>query len=626
MANKKSFYFRQRVSDAELNAAFDDFESADHALVADLGFIGVLANAVVSPHAPVPNLTVDVSGPGIALDQLGRRLFFSGLQTVNVAQDDNGVATNVSVAGKDKVVSIFLRFDRVPSDPRIDGHSSTVFFRQDEGFKFVVMQGAEAEVGNAVPPALRADAILLADVVRRFGQAQINADAISTARRQDAFVLAGAPRAIRRGRPIEAVADLLGFYNAHVGGTADRHPAAAIDYAGGNTAWADDSQNPATTVEAQLDKIVADLAGQAGAAKIGAAATAGAPTSLVAGSMKSQLDALLGFFNAHVMDPDGAHAATAIAYGGGPTWRDGTANGAATVETQLDALVAALAADAGATRLGTPARPDWLDGTANPPASIFEALAKLVTDLAAQTIASDGAARVGARAVGHLAAGSVRSQLDALDATSVRTNVANAFTATQTLNGAAGDLSAALTTTLIPLTRKLLWEIRGPSVNYRIYAALTAIELTVNAKWNGTQWVKDLSAAHSTKFQLSNSDLKVLADDGLKNPFDDAWLNSITFALNGLGQTFDAGGNWVSPGRTETYAGAFGAGGTTLVGASASFRKVFPATPSSLTFTLTSQVGVVGAPAAIATTPIGTGVFVTMPSGTGNFFCRILAS
>jgi len=46
-------------------------------------------------------------------------------------------------------------------------------------------------------------------------------------RRQDAFLLAGAPRAVRRGQTKAALADLLGFYNAHVGGTADRHPAAA---------------------------------------------------------------------------------------------------------------------------------------------------------------------------------------------------------------------------------------------------------------------------------------------------------------------------------------------------------------------------------------------------------------
>jgi hypothetical protein len=216
MANRKDFYFRERVTEAELDSAFADLEDADHDLAAGLGFTGVLANAVVSPHAPVPNLTVDVSGPGIALDQLGRRVFFSSVQNVNVAQDDNAVSTEVSAAGKEKIVSVFLQFDRALSDPRIDGNSLTVFFRRDESFKFSVAQGAEAAAGQAIPPVLRSDALLLADVVRRFGQAQIGNDAISIGRRQDAFVLAGAPRSVRRGRTSEALADLLGFHNAHV--------------------------------------------------------------------------------------------------------------------------------------------------------------------------------------------------------------------------------------------------------------------------------------------------------------------------------------------------------------------------------------------------------------------------
>jgi len=75
---------------------------------------------------------------------------------------------------------------------------------------------AEADAGAAIPPALRPDAILLADVTRRFGQAQVTSDAISIARRQDALILAGAPRALRRGRTAEALADLLvaeGFEN-----------------------------------------------------------------------------------------------------------------------------------------------------------------------------------------------------------------------------------------------------------------------------------------------------------------------------------------------------------------------------------------------------------------------------
>jgi hypothetical protein len=364
MSARKNFFFRQRVTEAELDSAFDDLEDADHNLAGDLGFTGVLANAVVSQHAPVADLTVDVSGPASILDQLGRRVFFSALQNVNVAQDDNGVSTAVSAAGKEKVVSVFVKFDRLLSDPRIDGNSLTVFFRRDESFKFVVAQGGEAAAGSAVPPLLRSDAILLADIIRRFGQTQILSDSISTARRQDAFALTGAPRSLHRGRTIEAVSDLLGFYNAHVTGAADRHPAASIDFAGGGS-WADGTTNPAATVEAQLDKIISELAAATGAARVGAAVTAGAPNALAAGTVKSQLDALLASLNAHV-NASAAHAASAITYAAGGNWKDGTTNPATTVKAQLDKLVSDLAADAGAGRLGAAARSNWLDGRANP--------------------------------------------------------------------------------------------------------------------------------------------------------------------------------------------------------------------------------------------------------------------
>lgn len=524
MSARKNFFFRQRLTEAELDSAFDDLEVADHHLAADLGFVGILANAVVAPHAPVPNLTVDVSGPGIALDQLGRRLFFSGLQNVNVAQDDNGVSTAPSAAGKERFVSIFFMFDRALSDPRVDGNSRTVFFQEDEAAKFVVVQGGESAAGEAVPPALRSDAILLADVVRRFEQAQIAADAISTARRQDAFVLFGTPRSIRRGRTREVISDLLGLYNAHVGGTIDRHPAAAVDYAGGNNAWADGTQNPATTVEAQIDKVIADLAVAGGAAKIGAAATPGVPGALGAGSVKSQLDALLGHINGHITVAAGAHAASAIAYSAGEAWKDGTPNPATTVKAQIDKLVSDLSADAGAARIGVGARRAWLDGLQNPAgASVTEALDKVIGDLGAQDPGGDGAGRVGARASGTLPAGSVRSQIDAINATAVRTSVANVFSEVQTLNGTADETNPVLATATAPTARRLLWEIAGAagSFKYRIYAEVHALEITLNARWNGAQWVKDVVAVPAAKFDFNATSFRMNANRGPTSPILD---------------------------------------------------------------------------------------------------------
>ena len=757
MSNRLDYYFRQRVTEAELDLGFAELEQADQNLAADLGFTGVLANAVVSQHAPVPDLTVDVSGPGAILDQLGQRIFFSALQNVSVAQDENGVSTAVSAAGKEKIVSVFVKFDRALSDPRVDGNSLTVFFRRDESFKFVVAQGAEAAAGGAIPPPLRSDSILLADVTRSFAQTQVIAGNISNARRQDAFVIAGSPRSLRRGRTIDGLSDLLGYYNAHVNSASDRHPAAAIDYAGGSN-WADGTTNPATTVEAQLDKLVSDLMATSGAPKVGAAATAGSPNALGAGSVKSQLDALLGFINAHINNASGAHAASAISYAsggnwadgttnpattvkteldkiisdlagaggadkvgaivtstwadgaalpstrvktsldrivsdlaattgapkvgaaatsaspnsltagsvksqldallgfvnghlnqasaahaasaisyaGGGSWKDGTTNPATTVEAQLDKIITDLIADAAAARLGAGARSNWLGGRTNPAGvSILAAIDKIITDLAVQTASDDGAERIGAQASGNLAAGSVRSQLDSLDATAVRTNVANTYSATQTVNGAAGDTSAALKTTSVPSTRKLLWEIAGSgNYSFRLYSTGRTLEFTLNAGWNGTAWAKDNASWWSVRFDINNFQFRCLAESSTNATFaDSAWVGGVTFSLagSGVGQTLDTNGNFTGPGSTETYVGWQGQcppSGNTNIGAGAPFRKVFPATPSSITFTTLDTINMASGPYSFAPTAAGTGVFITPTTANANtrFYTRVFAS
>lgn len=296
MSNRKNFYFRQKVAENELDAAFAYAEDADRAQNVDLGFIGVASGAVVSPQGS-PNLTVQVAS-GAAYDKLGRRCLIPTSQTVNAAQDFNAVTTAVTNPGNAKWISIFLLFDRTLTDPRVDGNSLTVYFDEAEGFAFKVVQSVEAPVPTR--PSLDAEGLLLCDVYRAFGQTTITAPNIDTTRREAAFTVSGTPRAINRGKVTEAIGDLLGWLNNHFTGAADRHAAAAVDYAGGTT-WADATTNPATTVELQIDKIIADLrsstSSNSGAHKIGADAQTSGSFSLSAGTLRSQLGALLGFFN-----------------------------------------------------------------------------------------------------------------------------------------------------------------------------------------------------------------------------------------------------------------------------------------------------------------------------------------
>lgn len=405
MSDRVDWYYRQLVSEADLDDAFSDLENADRAIMADMGVIGILSGLSVTEHAGTPNLTVDASGPGIAYDVDGQRIRVSALQNVDVSEDSSSVSTSVVGVGNERWVSVFVKFKRVLSDPQIDGNSDTVYFDRAESFEIVVNQGSETTIGIATRPALLADGLLLVDINRTQGQTQIlNAD-LSVTRRQDAIVSTSSPRSLRHGQVEAALAALLGFYNNHVNGAADPHGAGALNYLGG-AAWADGTTNPAATVEAQLDKIVTDLnptaGGASGAHRVGVAALNGASGNIVAGTLFAALTALKLAAN---------HEWTS----GGATWADGAPHVDTSVLLEVRKIIndlgSQVTANDGGLKVGVGVRTAWLGGRTNPATTVYQALDKIVTDLAATTSNDDGAERIGAQAATGYSAGSVRSQL-----------------------------------------------------------------------------------------------------------------------------------------------------------------------------------------------------------------------
>jgi len=280
MANRRDYYFRQKVTEAELDAGFAGLETADFFLSADHDLVGIVAGMGVAEKSGTPDLTVDVAGPGAAYSKQGERISFASLQNADLSQDDGAVSTAVSTPGNSRVVSLFITFDRLLSDPRIDGNAVTVYFQRDESFAFSVVAGAEAATGFEVPPAIDPNKILLADITLDFGQTQIlNAD-IGVTRREDAYRLTGTLPVVA-GTPVEAVTALLAGLNQHIDGIAYAHLAADLIY-GGSGNWANGSPlsgSPAD-VESAIDQIVADLAdivgsGDSGGDRVGMAALAG---------------------------------------------------------------------------------------------------------------------------------------------------------------------------------------------------------------------------------------------------------------------------------------------------------------------------------------------------------------
>lgn len=335
--DRYDFYKDQQVTEAELDGAFDAAERADRAMVDDYDLTGIMAGLSVVENSPTPNLSVLVD-VGTAYDPSGRRLRVPAIQTVSLAADSGNVSTAVASSGNEKIVGLYLKSKRLTSDPRTDGDGNPVQFVQAESFEFIIAQGAESL--SPTPPAQPADTIRIAYVTRTFGQTQILNANIDLDAREMAIAAAAGALELKAGTIPEAFEEMLTTLDDHINGSVGVHPASAIAYAGGPT-WADASANPAATVEAQLDKIVTDLksttfgssganktgiaartawldttanaggnlysavekiitdlVATAGAARIGAAATAQSPTSLSSGSVKSQLDALLTAVNA----------------------------------------------------------------------------------------------------------------------------------------------------------------------------------------------------------------------------------------------------------------------------------------------------------------------------------------
>src|SRR5688500_11530299 len=99
MSSRVNWYFRQRVQENELDLAFSQVEQADRDLASDLNVYGVISGAVATPHQPVPDLRIDITGPGRAYDRLGRRTFVPVHTTVDLERDHNGLPTAVLSVG-----------------------------------------------------------------------------------------------------------------------------------------------------------------------------------------------------------------------------------------------------------------------------------------------------------------------------------------------------------------------------------------------------------------------------------------------------------------------------------------------------------------------------------------------
>ncbi len=613
MADRVDFYFRQRVTEAELDLAFALLEKADRDLAADLNIYGIVSGAVPAPHSPVPDLTVDLTAPARAYDNLGQRMFFGTGQTVDCAVDLVGIPTDVATVGNERWLGIFLRFKRQLSDPRTDGNSQQVFFRRDESFELVVRQAPEGAIGVAPKPALQADELLLCDVRRRPGQTQILVADLDTSRRQ-AFIFAqGTSVAVTTGtwsilQPLaatvqaafdEADAELRDHFTA----VARRHAATAIDYAPHGFVGAGNVQ---AAVDELIDDLSTGVGGSSGASRVGVDAAAGAPNALPAGSVKSQLAQLLGFLNTHVSAPTGAHAAAAISTV--PHNNIAATNVQAQLQEIVTDLVATGAASPGAGLVGV----DAIAGapTAIGAGTLRAALVTLLGGLNGHVNQASGAHAASAVSVADsgnkLNAVNVEAALaeilDAVEGDHFRGNEANAGQHRSIRQPPLGGTKALI----------LDSNASGSAATHlRIYADGSSVWFTLNASWDGTQWVRDAGGTFCGSFRFARNEIEFLHEDSFAATFT-TWTRTWRLPMSStVNSAFELTGTVREVGRVGMeWSNADSATRSLAGGGSVTFRNRFPATPSSITFSaLNTSSGFSGSPSSYFADRDGFGVF-----------------
>lgn len=437
-----NWYFKQLVTAGDMNEGFEKAQEADHDMMSDQGLAGICVGGNASQHAPTADLTVDITAPIAAYDDDGQRIYIpgsAGIQNVDVSVDSNSVSTAVASGGNEKIVSIFVQFERLLSQSETDGNDNSVFFRKDENFKIIVEQSAEAASPTA--PPLKTDAKLVCDITRTFGQSQILNANISVSRREKMFVLSTANFSINEGTQEEAIQAILQEFQNHIDGVGVKHAASVISYAPSAT-WADSTPLAATDLQAATEEIVSDLADNTspdGASRIGSDQTTSTffdSTTLAQGTIGGQVEELVSVIGANT-------GADKMGWQGGATWAESTVQGDDSVGDTLDDVIAKLAdtsthAASGARKIGlnADAAALWADSTGIAATNVGDGMDEVVTDLGG----SSGAAKIGIdTAAMDVTGDDVAEVIDNIDSGFAKLDRQNTFSADQRIQ-APGNL------------------------------------------------------------------------------------------------------------------------------------------------------------------------------------------
>jgi hypothetical protein len=323
--NLFDWFFKQIVTQGQMDWAFDQVQDSILAATADPGLVGILSGLGVTEHAPTADMTVDVA-TGVAYDAEGQRIYVpDAITVVDCSVDEYGVPTDPPTATFQRYLSVFAAFDRELTDKAYDGNGVEVWTHHLESFRVFVRQGAEAGAGTAVPPPLLPDAELLTDILITSGQTAILNAHLDTDRRQDWLRAWANPGAgyvdewLVYGQPAEAIEAVWRKWNEHVSDLGWFHGGGVIAYTPGQTWFGavplSGPAAPVTSVAEALDAILYDLADAgppAGDALISATDFTGTYLAWAAASIAGAIAITAGALDAHIGGAAPQHPATAI--------------------------------------------------------------------------------------------------------------------------------------------------------------------------------------------------------------------------------------------------------------------------------------------------------------------------
>lgn len=227
-------YFKQKIDEDEFNDITGELKGFSQDFIADHVTPGFLAPPTVTQHSPSADFTVDVNIPGsggiVAYDRLGRRIGIPSTQNINLATVSGGPVT-LPGSGNEKYVTLLVAFEKFEDDEREDGDGNTIWYVQEDGYVFSVIQGSAALAGSASLPTDPADGrLILADILLTSSSTTVTNAMISTWRLQRAAI----------GTEILGVETGLGLNVAARGvPSANSYPSLITAFRGGNAAGSD---------------------------------------------------------------------------------------------------------------------------------------------------------------------------------------------------------------------------------------------------------------------------------------------------------------------------------------------------------------------------------------------------